>query len=123
MTSGQRPAIELEMIVIDTDDPARLSRFYSELLGMPVVREDEEWVSIRDDAGRVLAFQLAINHRPPTLSSGEVPQQYHLDLLVGDLEAACTYAESLGARRVRNAGGETYRVYLDPSGHPFCLTR
>jgi catechol 2,3-dioxygenase-like lactoylglutathione lyase family enzyme len=124
MTSAPSPpAIVLDVVVLDTDDPARLSRFYSALLGMPVVEEDEDWVTLRSADGRSLAFQLAINYRRPTWPSAEVPQQYHLDLRVADLDAAGAYAESLGATRVRNAGGESFVVYTDPSGHPFCLCR
>jgi hypothetical protein len=51
-----------------------------------------------------------------------VPQQFHLDLEVTDPAEAGRFAESLGARRVPGAGVERgFTVYLDPSGHPFCL--
>jgi catechol 2,3-dioxygenase-like lactoylglutathione lyase family enzyme len=120
-----RPAITIDMVVLDTDDPAGLARFYSALLDLPVVEEDEDWVTLGSadsgPSGARLAFQLAINHRRPTWPSADVPQQYHLDLRVQDMEAAVVYAESLGAVRLRNAGGKSFTVLLDPSGHPFCL--
>lgn len=118
-----RPAIVLDMVVLDTDEPARLGEFYSALLDMPVVEYDEDWVTLRAPNGQSLAFQLAINHRRPTWPSAEVPQQYHLDLRVDDLEAATAYAVSLGATKLRDAGGTSFVVLTDPSGHPFCLCR
>lgn len=126
-TPPEHPAIAVDMVVLDTDDPGGLSRFYCGLLGLEVEEEDEDWVTLGSADGRSsgvrLAFQLAINYRRPTWPSAEVPQQYHLDLRVENLEAASAYAESLGATRLRNAGGESYVVFTDPSGHPFCLCR
>ena len=92
-------------LVIDTDDPARLSRFYAALLDVPIVEENERWSTIRLPDGRLVDFQLSITYRPPTSSSAEVPQQFHLDLMVEDLPAAMAYAESLGARRIEALGG------------------
>ena len=51
-----------------------------------------------------------------------VPQQFHLDLHVDDLDEAAAYAESIGARRAANGDhSPNFIVFLDPSGHPFCL--
>ena len=58
----------------------------------------------------------------PTWPEPGVPQQAHLDLAVDDLASAGAFAESVGARRVHGPGTEQdFWVYLDPSGHPFCL--
>ena len=122
-----KPAtIVLGLVVLDTDEPKRLADFYAALLGWEIASVDDDWVSVRpptgSDAGPGLAFQLAINHVPPTWPTGAVPQQFHLDLEVTDREAAGRFAESLGARRVPGAGnGTSFSVFLDPSGHPFCL--
>ncbi|WRH23870.1 hypothetical protein GC088_01190 [Arthrobacter sp. JZ12] len=43
--------------------------------------------------------------RFPTTPGQQVPQQTHLDVVVDNLDAA----------------GETFRVFLDPAGHPSCL--
>jgi catechol 2,3-dioxygenase-like lactoylglutathione lyase family enzyme len=121
--TATRPAILLDLLVLDTDDPAALADFYCRLLDWSVVRQEEGWISIggAGDAPR-LAFQLTVNHRPPTYPSPEVPQQAHLDLLVEDLDAAEAYALSVGATRLDTLGGRTFRVFADPSGHPFCLS-
>ena len=76
--------------------------------------------NVRGDSGAGLAFQLARNDKPPTWPADDVPQQFHLDLDVPDLEQAAAYAESLGARRAERAGQEgNFIVLLDPSvGRP-----
>jgi catechol 2,3-dioxygenase-like lactoylglutathione lyase family enzyme len=110
--------------VLDTPDPQQLSRFYADLLGWEVDPDDdaEGWVAIRSSTGTQLMFQKADSFRAPTWPDGEIPQQFHLDLMVDDLDAAQAYAESLGAlRRTSDGEGEHFRVFLDPSGHPFCL--
>lgn len=115
-----RPAISFGSLVIDTDDPARLARFYAELLDVPIVDENDAWWTVRLPDGRDLDFQLSITYRPPTSTSAEVPQQFHLDLMVDDLPGAIAFAESLGARRIEPLGGRSVS-FVDPSGHPFCL--
>jgi hypothetical protein len=73
-------------------------------------------------SGGQLDFQLALNHKPPTWPDNSVPQQFHLDLDVDDLDQASAYAESIGARRAANGDhSPNFIVFLDPSGHPFCL--
>lgn len=50
------------------------------------------------------------------------PQQFHLDVLVGDLDAAEEAVLALGITKLEG-GGKTFRVYADPANKPFCLTR
>jgi predicted enzyme related to lactoylglutathione lyase len=119
-----RPRIGFDLVVLDTDDPPRLAEFYTALLGWDTERADDDWITIAGPSHARIAFQLAVNYRPPTWPDNEVPQQIHFDFAVDDLDAAEAYAISVGARPVQ--GPETsdgFRVYLDPSGHPFCLCR
>lgn len=44
----------------------------------------------------------------------------HVDVKVEDLDAAEAEVLRLGATRL-DAGTDSFRVYTDPSGHPFCL--
>ncbi|MGN6608279.1 MAG: VOC family protein [Jatrophihabitans sp.] len=123
--------VELAGFVLGSPDPARLARFYRDLLGWTIKAEDPTWVALRSpDAARpTLAVQLETEHRPPTWPTVADHQQMqaHLDLRVDDLDAACRLAESLGAVRadvqpnIDGADGETVVVHLDPDGHPFCL--
>jgi hypothetical protein len=57
----------------------------------------------------------------PTWPEGPVPQQLHLDFDVDDLDASEGGALSLGASKPDFQPSETFRVFLDPVGHPFCL--
>jgi catechol 2,3-dioxygenase-like lactoylglutathione lyase family enzyme len=109
-------------VVLDTDDPPRLAEFYTALLGWQIESTEEDWITIGDGSGTRMDFQLALNHKPPTWPDNAVPQQFHLDLDVDDLDQAASYAESIGARRAASGDhAPDFIVFLDPSGHPFCL--
>lgn len=45
----------------------------------------------------------------------------HLDVVVEDLDAAEEAVAALGATRHPHQPGTSFRVFLDPAGHPFCL--
>lgn len=117
---------QLRTVVIDCPEPLALANFYSELLGLPVSYDDEddaaEWVVLGGEPGRQprLAFQRAIDLRPPRWPDPEHPQQFHLDVTVTDVEVAEKQVLELGATKLPG-GGDTFRVYADPVGHPFCL--
>lgn len=105
-------------VVIDCREPRALARFYSELLGLRVTYESDDWVVIAEsDRASGFAFQLSPDHAPPTWPDPTRPQQFHLDVMVDDLLAADAEVLALGATRI--AGGD--HVYADPAGHPFCL--
>jgi len=110
-----------QALVIDCEDPDKLADFYQELLGMIRVQEEEEWISIGDAADRpAVAFQRVDRLVRPQWPDPEHPQQMHVDVKVGDLDAGEAEVLRLGATR-QTGGGKTFRVYTDPSGHPFCL--
>ncbi|MFC3384931.1 VOC family protein [Couchioplanes azureus] len=111
----------LDTVVIDCPDPRTLSRFYIELLGMHVVQDDDDWVLIRTDSDAPsLAFQKAPDLLPPQWPDPDRPQQFHLDVRVDDIDKAEQRALAAGAKRLEG-GGDKFRVYADPVGHPFCL--
>lgn len=98
-----------------------LAEFYGALLGWQIVDEDTDWVTIQGPGGR-LAFQLAPDLRPPTWPGGAIPQQFHLDVTVPDLDVAQAQVLAIGARLTGEPQQpSSFRAYLDPSGHPFCL--
>ena len=121
-SQATRPRISVGDVVLDTDDPPRLAEFYTALLGWQIEETEDDWITIGGNSGTKIAFQLAMNHKPPTWPDNTVPQQFHLDLEVDDLDAAAAYAESIGARRAASGDhSPDFIVFLDPSGHPFCL--
>ncbi|KQN85006.1 VOC family protein [Arthrobacter sp. Leaf69] len=110
-----------QALVIDCEDPDKLASFYQELLGMIRVQEEDEFISIGDAADRpAIALQRVERLVRPQWPDADHPQQMHVDVLVGDLDAAEAEVLRLGATSL-DAGTDTFRVYTDPSGHPFCL--
>lgn len=119
---GAMPIASSPGLVIDCPDPAVLAHFYAELLGWSVeVDDDGSWAEARSDDGQVLSFQQVEGYRPPDWPGQAVPQQMHLDVMVEDLDAAEAATLELGATKHPEQPGTTFRVYLDPAGHPFCL--
>jgi catechol 2,3-dioxygenase-like lactoylglutathione lyase family enzyme len=106
----------LHHVVIDCPDPAALARFYSQLTGLPITYESEDWVVIApSDTNSGLAFQLAPNHQRPHWPDPARPQQFHLDVMVDDVETAEPLVLALGATKLSE------HVFEDPAGHPFCI--
>ena len=108
-------------VALDCREPLVLAEFYSALTGAPIARADDDWVELAADGGASIAFQLAPGHVPPQWPGEEHPQQIHLDFDVPDLDAAEEQVLAIGARKHEVQPGTTFRVYLDPAGHPFCL--
>ncbi len=104
-----------------------LANFYSKLTGLEVeplgdvAPQDVTWIELLHDGKPTIAFQKIPAYVAPTWPEGPVPQQVHIDFAVDDLDAAEEVALSLGARKSPFQPGQTFRVYVDPVGHPFCL--
>ena len=113
---------QLRSVVVDCKDPKALATFYSGVLGGTVDAEDDTWVVLTDPAGRRLAFQYSPEHDPPQFPDSHGSQQFHLDVLVDEFEGAEQAVLALGATRLPG-GQKSFRVYADPAGKPFCLTR
>jgi len=109
-------------LVIDCPDPARLAEFYGKLFDWPAsVDDDGGWAQIRADSWPPIDFQRVDDYQPPQWPGQEHPQQTHLDVVVDDLDAAEEATLALGATKHETQPGTTFRVFLDPAGHPFCL--
>jgi predicted enzyme related to lactoylglutathione lyase len=107
-------------IVIDCPDPGLLAKFYGELLDWKV-DISSDWAEVRADYGQCICFQPVEGYTAPVWPGQEVPQQFHLDVVVDDLDAAEAAVLELGATKAAHQPGTTFRVFLDPAGHPFCL--
>ena len=116
-----------QLVALDCPDPLALAGFYSRLTGLDVEPlgdfppEKVSWIELMNDGGPTIAFQKVGCHVVPTWPEGEVPQQLHMDFLVDDLDEGERHALAVGATKCAVQPGETFRVYLDPVGHPFCL--
>jgi catechol 2,3-dioxygenase-like lactoylglutathione lyase family enzyme len=129
--AAPEPVGRLAAVALDCPDPATLAAFYARVLGAEVDDEesDDDWVQLGASGGAVavgggvLAFQRVDDYRPPQWPGAEQPQQLHLDIAVADLDAGEAAVVALGARKHEVQPGESFRVFLDPVGHPFCLVR
>ena len=116
---GVGPVMQLFAVTIDAPDASALARFYGALLGMEVTYDGPEGALI-NGGGKSVMFQQIGDYTPPQWPDPAHPQQAHLDIVVEDIDAAEARALELGATRL-GGGGEEFRVYADPAGHPFCL--
>ena len=107
--------------VMDCPDAGVLARFYAEILGWKVEARDD-WADIKpEDGSNCISFQQVENFKAPSWPGQDVPQQMHLDVMVRDLDEAEAEVLKLGATKPEHQPGTTFRVLLDPAGHPFCL--
>jgi catechol-2,3-dioxygenase len=111
-------------VVLDAPDVAVLARFYSELRGWPISKQDANDAAL--DLGEGVAY-LAVQRNPDyerpvwPAPPGRQQMMLHLDFQVTDLDAAVAHAVGLGAELPDHQPQEDVRVLLDPAGHPFCL--
>jgi predicted enzyme related to lactoylglutathione lyase len=106
--------------VVDCPDPGVLANFYGSILDWKV-DASADWAEIRADYGQCICFQRVDGYTAPQWPGQEVPQQMHVDVMVEDLDAGEAEVLELGATKPEHQPGTTFRVFLDPAGHPFCL--
>jgi catechol-2,3-dioxygenase len=113
----------MRAVVLDCPDPHALAGFYRRLVGGDITFEVDDWVDLRDGAQVLLSFQQADGYEPPDWPGTEKSQQFHIDVTVDDVEQAEVAVLAAGAVKTELQPGEdeSWRVYLDPAGHPFCL--
>jgi len=114
---------QLKMTTLDCADPRAEAAFWSALLGWDVAAaEDEYAMLVPTDGGPALGFGRVEAYEPPAWPNERGTKQFHLDLGCDDLAATEEQALTLGATLADPQPGDTWRVLLDPAGHPFCLT-
>ncbi|MGY1855389.1 VOC family protein [Modestobacter sp. SYSU DS0290] len=115
--------INSQVVVFDAADLSAESSFWAGLLGGTVDAEDD-WHMVMVDSRARVGVQLAPDHVRPEWPHG-TPQQIHLDLWVDDIETAHEEVMSLGAELLQAAEAsdepDSFQIYADPAGHPFCL--
>lgn len=106
--------------VIDCPDAHALAAFYGALLGWQA-ELSPGWADVRGDETQCISFQQVADYTAPDWPAQKIPQQMHLDVIVEDLDAAEAAVLDLGAAKHEHQPGTSFRVFLDPAGHPFCL--
>jgi catechol 2,3-dioxygenase-like lactoylglutathione lyase family enzyme len=124
MTASEGAVGSLASISIDCPDPDRLAPFYCALLGLEeVFATHDRGVIALAGAGPMVTLMRVETYVAPDWPGGPQRQQMHLDVAVDDLDAAVSAAVTLGAREADfQPAGRSWRVLLDPVGHPFCLS-
>lgn len=106
--------------VLDCPDPKALADFYASLLDWTAEENDNGWAKV-SNGDQAFFFQKVDGFRAPDWPGQEVPQQMHIDVDVADLDEAERAVLAIGATKHPHQPGESFRVFLDPAGHPFCL--
>jgi hypothetical protein len=114
-------AISYGSVALECPDAHALAVFYATITGGRVTYTDGEWATVRCPGGR-LDFQTAPGYVAPTWPDPASSMQMHLDFDVDDLDAAEARVLAAGATKSPTQPGTEFRVYVDPVGHPFCLT-
>jgi catechol 2,3-dioxygenase-like lactoylglutathione lyase family enzyme len=113
----------LGAVALDAPDPARLARFYADVLGLEVMFSNDDFVALKG-AAVLLTVQRVAGLPAPTWPEGDVPKQIHLELAVDDLDASERAMLEAGATKpATQPSPDRWRVLLDPAGHPFCITK
>lgn len=117
---------EFATVVLDCPDSVALGEFYRKLTGWSVEPDADpadpiDWVELESPTGATIACQLVDDYRPPEWPSSDRPQQVHLDFYLDDLDDGEQRVLSIGATKAAHQPGQTFRVFVDPAGHPFCL--
>ncbi|APE35506.1 glyoxalase [Nocardia mangyaensis] len=114
--------IRFGAVSLDSAEPRRLAEFYRDLLGFEIRYESQRLIVLQGD-GVMVTVERVADHRAPDWPGNEVPKQMHLDLFVADLDDGERAAIACGAVKAGfQPAPDQWRVFLDPSGHPFCLT-
>ena len=106
-------------VVFDCADPERLVDWWHELTGWEVSARDPEWSALRRPDRSSLGFQKVPEPKV-------VKNRVHVDLVVGDEEAAAAEAQERLVTTFlwRSEDPEDpFVVLADPEGNEFCFVR
>ncbi len=125
------PFVRVTSVTVMTPEPLVLADFYARLLRVEVSATEPPPPGAPAAAGfaQIRMPHLTLNFeyeeqwsRPVwPAEAGHQSATQHLDLWVADLEASSAWATECGATLADTQPQDDVRVFLDPSGHPFCL--
>jgi len=106
-----------EQIVVDSEDAARLARWWAEALGYVIVTEEPDEVEIRRSPDELPGLLFT-----PVPGRKTVKNRLHIDLRPDDQEAEVERLVDMGARHVDIGQHDVSWVVLaDPEGNEFCV--
>ena len=112
----------LKMVTIDSAEAEKDAAFWSAVLGWEITYAGDGYAMVAGPDHN-LGFGTVPDFEPPQWPNPRGSKQFHFDLAVDDLSVAEQQLVDLGATRPdHQPGGDRWLVFLDPSGHPFCLT-
>jgi hypothetical protein len=110
-------------VTLDCADPEPLAEFWQAALDGEIAYRSEKFIGVQLPGGTWIGAYSVPDYAPPAWPEGETPKQFHLDLNVADLDEGERAVLALGARKAdHQPQPDRWRVFLDPAGHPFCLT-
>jgi len=110
-------ALEWEQVIVHSQDPATLGRWWAEALGWAVVYASDDEFEIRAEPGRLPSLDFVRLDEPKQGKS-----RLHLDLRPDDQAAEVSRLLAHGARHVDIGQGEqSWVVLADPEGNEFCV--
>lgn len=116
---------KFSLVALDCPNPLELAEFYQRIVGGSIKKDadDPEWVRLEIGDSGDIGFQQVLDYQPPDWPDGS-PQQAHLDFDVTDLDEGEARIVAVGARKAdTQPEPNSWRVFLDPAGHPFCLVK
>lgn len=103
------------LLNITSEDPNRLQKFYSEVVGLPAHADFGE--GALNAGGAVINFDNHSEVRGPA----KEPQRYLIDFMIDDLATEQARLEAQGVKFIRTAGREPWggviSTFLDPDGN------
>jgi hypothetical protein len=100
-------------VAVNATDPARLGRWWAEVLGLRILREEADDVVVGGDGQPTLHFTRAAQPAPGR-------NRLHLDLEPDDRDAEVERLVNMGARHVDSGQDDDGRMMLaDPEGNEF----
>jgi hypothetical protein len=114
---------KLWSVTLDCADARQLAQFWAQVLDGKVAYASDNFVGVETPGGVWIGAYRIDDYQPPQWPEGVRPKQSHLDLSVPGLDAAETALLEIGATKsAHQPEPERWRVFLDPAGHPFCIT-
>jgi predicted enzyme related to lactoylglutathione lyase len=107
-------------VVVDATDPARLARWWAEVLDYRILYEAPDEVVIAQDEHTFPGLIFV-----PVNESKTGKNRLHIDLNPDDRDAEVERLVNMGARHVDVGQGDkvTWVVLADPEGNEFCVLR